>query len=100
MVINTLWTKRALSHLETELDYYGKISLTLARELTIIITDSVTSIAEMPGIGRPGKKVGTRELIVNKFPYIIAYRIRTEALEILAIIHQNRKNIRSFYLVR
>ncbi len=97
MAINILWTKRALSNLETELEYYGEINPALAKELSMIVTESVKNISVMPGIGRPGKKIGTRELTINKFPYIIAYRVRSEILEILAVIHQNRKNIRSFY---
>jgi toxin ParE1/3/4 len=97
MVVATLWTERAINNLEAELDYYGRINPTLAKEISIIMKDSVTSIANMPGIGRPGKKLGTRELVLNKYPYIIAYRVRNETLEILSVIHQHRKNIRAFY---
>lgn len=97
MVINIFWTDRALSSFETELDYYGEINPKLARELSIIVTESIKNISVMPGIGRHGKKIDTREFVIGKFPYIIAYRIRSEVLEVLAIIHQNRKNIRSFY---
>lgn len=32
--MNILWTKRALSHLQAEIDYYGKINPALAKELT------------------------------------------------------------------
>ena len=95
--MNILWAQRALSHLEAELDYYAKINPLLAKELTNIITKNISSIAAMPGSGREGKKMGTRELVINKYPYILAYRVRSDVLEILAIIHQNRKNIGSFY---
>src|SRR3990167_2095988 len=97
MAVTILWTKRALSHFEAELGYYGRIDSELAKELTIIITDSIKKISNSPGIGRPGKRIGTRELVVFKFPYTIAYRVRDRALEVLAIIHQKRKNIKSFY---
>jgi toxin ParE1/3/4 len=97
MVMNILWTKRALSNLEAELDYYGRINPVLAKELTTIIRESINNIANMPGIGRAGKKIGIRELVISKYPYILAYRVRAEVLEVLAVIHQNRKNIRSFY---
>ena len=97
MAINVLWTTRAITNLEAELDYYGKINPALAKELSIIIKESVINIANLPGIGRPGKKIGSRELIINKYPYVLAYRVRNEILEVLAIIHQQRKNIKSFY---
>ena len=97
MALNILWTKRALANLESELDYYGQINPILAKELTLIIQKSINSISHTPAIGRAGKKIGTRELIVDKYPYILAYRVRNEVLEVLAIIHQKRKNIRSHY---
>ena len=97
MALNILWTKRALANLESELDYYGQINPILAKELTLIIQKSINNISHMPAIGCAGKKIGTREFIVDKYPYILAYRVRNDVLEILAIIHQKRKNIRSHY---
>ncbi len=97
MALNILWTKRALSNLESELDYYGQINPLLAKELTLIIRKSIDTISCMPSIGRSGKKIGTRELVVDKYPYILAYRVRNDVLEVLAIIHQKRKNIHSHY---
>jgi len=97
MALNILWTKRALANLESELDYYGQINSLLAKELTLIIRQSIDTIYRMPAIGRAGKKIGTRELVIEKYPYILAYRVRNDVLEILAIIHQKRKNIRSHY---
>lgn len=96
MVINIFWTKKALANLEAELDYYGRINPHLAKELSTIIKDALLSISNMPAIGRPGKKIGTRELVLNKYPYILAYRVRNHVLEILTIVHQKRKNIKNF----
>lgn len=67
MAVTVLWTERAISNFESELDYYGRINPTLAKELSIIIKESVGNIANMPGIGVPGKKTGSRELIINKY---------------------------------
>lgn len=97
MVVAVLWTKRAISALELELEYYAKISPALAKELSKIISTNIDKISTTPGIGRPGKKINTRELVLSKYPYILAYRVRNNVLEILSIIHQNRKNIKSFY---
>lgn len=72
MVINVIWTTRALSHLEAELDYYGKINAKLALELNTIISNAVKNISLVPGIGRSGKRIGTREFVIDKYPYIIA----------------------------
>lgn len=43
-----------------------------------------------PSLGRPGRVDGTRELIVAHAPYIVAYRIHENEIQILAIIHAAR----------
>lgn len=66
MALKIVWTKRSILHLEAELDYYGKISHILAKELTLIMTDGIKKLSEMPGISRPGKKIGIRKFIIDK----------------------------------
>ena len=41
----------------------------------------------MPERGRVGLRAGTRELILAPMPYIIVYRIRENAVEILRLYH-------------
>lgn len=97
MAVEVIWTQRALAHLETELEYYGKIHAKLARELTQLVNEAVEKIVFSPGIGRPGKFLGSREFILSQYPHIIAYRERNNIVEILAFIHQKRKNIKNYY---
>lgn len=63
------WTERAVSHLETELDYYGRINPALAKELSLIIKDAIANVSSMPGIGRPGKKISTRATSICLITY-------------------------------
>lgn len=54
----------------------------------------MTAVAQLqshPEMGRPGRVVGTRELIVSGTPYIIPYRVRQEQLELIAVFHGRRK---------
>jgi toxin ParE1/3/4 len=97
MALGILWTERAITHLEAELEYYGKIHAKLARELAQLVNEAVEKIADFPGAGRSGKYLGTREFVLSQYPHIIAYRERSAVLEILAFIHQKRKNIQSYY---
>ena len=96
-VKGVLWTQRSLKNLEAELDYYGAINPILAKELSSIINESVEKIKHLPGIGRSGKHINTREFVLSKYPYIMVYRVRHDILEILTFIHQKRKNIQSYY---
>jgi len=38
-------------------------------------------------LGRPGRVLGTRELVVPDTSYIIPYRVRGNTLEVLRVFH-------------
>jgi toxin ParE1/3/4 len=42
---------------------------------------------EFPELGRSGRKAGTRELIFSGLPYLAIYRLRSDAIEIVRILH-------------
>lgn len=52
---------------------------------------AVERLAELPNLGRPGRLLGTRELVVPGTPYVIPYRVRSERLEIIAVFHQRQQ---------
>jgi plasmid stabilization system protein ParE len=57
------------------------------------IYDALQILRRHPQFGKPGIEEGTRELVISKTPYIVAYRvIGSEAVQILRIWHgaQNR----------
>ena len=47
------------------------------------------TLINQPTMGRPGRVTGTRELLVHRH-YILAYRVRGEAIELLAFRHSAR----------
>jgi toxin ParE1/3/4 len=42
-------------------------------------------------MGRPGRVLGTRELVIPDTPYIIPHRVRRERLELIAVFHGHQK---------
>jgi plasmid stabilization system protein ParE len=40
------------------------------------VLEAVAMLPEQPGMGRPGRVSGTRELVVLKTRYIVPYRVR------------------------
>lgn len=85
------WLRRALENLNDEAEYIAKDSPRMAGEFVLHIRASARSLAQHPNIGRPGRIPGTRELVVTRFPYILPYRVRGGALEILRVFHMARK---------
>jgi toxin ParE1/3/4 len=47
----------------------------------------VEELAIFPHRGRVGRKEGTRELVPAPLPYIVVYRVKESAVEILQIRH-------------
>jgi len=44
-----------------------------------------------PELGRPGRIAGTRELVLTPMPFVLAYRIRRDKIEVLALLYGSRK---------
>ncbi|WP_428378126.1 type II toxin-antitoxin system RelE/ParE family toxin [Lichenicoccus sp.] len=44
-----------------------------------------------PQIGRAGRIVGTRELVVSGTPYILVYFVADEAVQVLRVLHSSQQ---------
>lgn len=80
------WTRIALSNLSLIAEYISQDNPTRARTFVQEIRNKSNMLAEFPTIGRPGRVIGTRELVAHK-NYIIAYRVRGDDVEILRVHH-------------
>lgn len=85
------WLRRALENLDEEAAWIAKDSPRTAAEFVIHLRDSGALLADHPHMGRPGRIAGTRELVVTRFSYILPYRVRGNAVEILRVFHTARK---------
>ena len=86
-----VWSRRAIRHLIALRDYIAEDSPQNAAVVAERILKSVELLATHPHIGRPGRIVGTRELVIPNAPYIIPYRIRGERLELISFFHGRQK---------
>jgi addiction module RelE/StbE family toxin len=51
------------------------------------IEGRVKGLLQFPEMGRRGRIEGTRELVINRTPYIAAYRIIGDTVRILRVLH-------------
>jgi toxin ParE1/3/4 len=86
-----LWSKRAIRHLVALRDRIARDSPNNAAAAAERIVNGVELLATQPQMGRPGRIVGTRELVISGTPYIIPYRVRGERLELIAVFHGRQK---------
>ncbi len=85
------WLRTALRNLDEEAAFIATENPVAARTVVTRVLDAVAQLAEQPGLGRPGRVPGTRELVVVKTPYIVPYRVRGETVEILRVFHTSRR---------
>ena len=85
------WLRKALRNLDDEASYIAADDTAAARLVVKRVLAAVAMLAEQPGLGRPGRVPGTRELIVAKTRYIVPYRVRGETVEVLRVFHTSRR---------
>ena len=85
------WLRRALMNLDDEAAYIAHDSPRSAADFVVHLRASAAMLADHPTMGRPGRIAGTRELVVARFHYILPYRVRGQAVEILRVFHTARK---------
>jgi toxin ParE1/3/4 len=90
------WLKRALANLDAEAAFIALDNPAAAARVVGTIARSVELLAQHPGLGRPGRVEGTRELVVANTPYLAPYRVRSNVVEILRVFHGARKWPRKF----
>jgi toxin ParE1/3/4 len=96
MKMPVLWTLPASGHLRELHSYVSDSSLEAADRQVAILLNATGTLADFPEKGRPGRRRGTRELVVSGTPYVVAYRVRSGVIEILAVVHGARRWPRSF----
>ncbi len=92
------WLEAALQNLDQEAEYIAASDPDAAKSVVAAIFASVDNLEVNPSIGRAGRIVGTRELIVPGTRYLIPYRVNLEReqVEILRVFHTSRRTPKSW----
>ncbi|MDD4880064.1 MAG: type II toxin-antitoxin system RelE/ParE family toxin [Gallionellaceae bacterium] len=85
------YTPAALAQLTAISDYIANDNPEAARRVIQAIWKSVTLLRDNPDMGRRGHLEGTREIVIPRLPYYVAYRVTESDIEIFAVIHTARR---------
>ena len=85
------WLKRAIRSLDAAMAHIAQDDEETAGDISDYIHARVESLQEQPHQGRPGRIFGTRELVIDNYPFIVPYRVKDEEIQILRIFHTSRK---------
>jgi toxin ParE1/3/4 len=85
------WLNKALSNLDDEAAYIAASDAVAAQVVVQRVLEATAQLAQQPGLGRPGRVPGTRELVVQKTRYIVPYRVQGNTIEVLRVFHTSRR---------
>ncbi|MDO8262177.1 MAG: type II toxin-antitoxin system RelE/ParE family toxin [Gallionella sp.] len=82
-----VWLRRALNDRDAQLDYIAQDNPLAAVSQGDRIDEQVDQLLQHPQMGRPGRKQGTRELVISRTPFIVVYRLKGKRIELLRLLH-------------
>lgn len=81
------WLRSGRDSLREQIAWIAAENPQAAQRVRHRIHGSLQILLDFPESGRVGRIADTRELIVAGLPYVIIYRIRNQAVEILRVVH-------------
>jgi len=94
--MKVIWSAASVRHLQEVTEYLQDASPGAPTIIRKRIQATVRRLGQMPYSGRVGRIDGTREAVVPRTPYIVAYRVSEQRVEILGVWHGARQWPASF----
>ena len=82
-----VWLQRAIQDRDAQLDYIAQDNPTAAVSQGDRIAEQIEILQQHPQMGRPGRKQGTRELVISRTPFIVVYRVKGKRIKLLRVLH-------------
>ncbi len=89
--MKVVWSRRAIRHLASLRKDIARDSEQNASLVALRILSAIDLLQTHPEMGRPGRVLGTRELVVPDTPFLIPYRVRQGRLELIAVFHGRQR---------
>ena len=84
------WTVEALDDRREIYDYIENDNPTAALAIDELFLENANRLVDFPGLGRPGRVAGTREMVAHP-NYILIYDIAGKLVRILRILHSSQR---------
>jgi len=89
--MQVIWLRTALSNLDDVAAYIAEDNPLAASQVVQTIITQINQLSLQPAMGRPGRVLGTRELVIINTHYLVPYRIKNNRVEILRVFHTSRR---------
>ena len=89
-MLELVWEPSATDQLAEIIDYIARDHLAAAERLERQFHEKVELARHVPGMGRPGRITGTREIVVHS-NYLAIYRVADDRLYLLRVLHARQR---------
>jgi toxin ParE1/3/4 len=85
------WLRKAIQNLDAEADYIAEENVVAAAEMFVYVKAKVDTLGDFPATGRPGRVPKTRELVIDRYPHVVPYRVVGDEVQVLRVFPARRK---------
>ena len=89
-MMELFWTPEATQDREDIYDYIEADNPAAALALDELFAEKAGRLVDHPGLGRPGRVIGTRELVAHQ-NYILVYDVADDLVRVLRVLHAARQ---------
>jgi toxin ParE1/3/4 len=82
-----VWLTRARIARENAIEFIAQENPTAALNQLGEIERQIDLLVDHPKLGRAGRVKGKRELVVNRTPFIVVYRIVGDDIQVMNLLH-------------
>ncbi len=85
-----VWTRLAGEDRKAIREYIAADNPSAALDFDELLSEKAARLADHPGLGRPGRLQGTRELVAHR-NYILIYDVAGDVVRLLRVLHAARQ---------
>jgi toxin ParE1/3/4 len=89
--VKVKWLPSAEDDIDNIVDYIDPVNPAAARKMIMRIQQAVERLQPYPFVSRQGKVPHTRELVVNRTPYIVVYAVEQDQIVVQHVLHTSQQ---------
>jgi toxin ParE1/3/4 len=90
--VRLVWSRQSINDISALRAFIAAESPVASKRISLRIIDAVESLLPFnPEAGRKGRVPKTRELVIARTPFVVAYRINDKTIEVLRVFHGSRR---------